>query len=668
MIPPGVVAGGSGAAALDPYATVITGLPGGPPLAYWRLAEADAVRDAMPGGRHGTYDGQVSLVSGLAENSDQAILFPGTVIGTIRHDAGLELSEVSLSLWFRLAAIPATPTVILSKDLPGLNPGDFTVWIDQDELIAQFQSASETHRLTTAIEAGLAYHVVVTADGSGFELWLNGKHLGTDTAWGGALADNTQPILLAKAQWTQHIGSLVLDEVALYPRVLADSEIAALSQQAAPPLAGTLALMAPEQQDTMVNVAALSRYMGRKAELTIEITAQGNFGTATVNQDNDIVFTASAVGNDESDAFSYTITDANGTSAPAQIGVTVQAATGGGTLAYRFAPLASWIDGVGLSSRGGSSGVDPMSRWQAGASVGSDLVKGTQNAGGINSSCWNRAPTGHPSLEIYTPPGTGGGTSMINLSVQLWQHLSAASPRHARVVFEVKTCKPSDQTAHKAAGLGPTGGSYPVWGHTHSGANKVQIKYFIGCYLGHRQTGGGKANWWKDHTFPIDRIGIRVQPFGDTKEFSAYSYNFDRPGRFGERGVGTGEKSTDPGVEGVWHRIESEVKLTDPETVPENARRTNPVTSPSRVGNGYVHIYLTKDIDGELGAPGERKRIVQLNNVIFSPKHDLVGSHPNMHQLCTFSGPWINLIYGGSNGSQAEGWAWIRKIEVYRHD
>jgi hypothetical protein len=39
-----------------------------------------------------------------------------------------------------------------------------------------------------------------------------------------------------------------------------------------------------------------------------------------------------------------------------------------------------------------------------------------------------------------------------------------------------------------------------------------------------------------------------------------------------------------------------------------------------------------------------------------------------MHTRATWTSFWINLIYGGGTGSQGEGWAWIRKIQVYRYD
>src|SRR5690606_13687384 len=101
---------------------------------------------------------------------------------------------------------------------------------------------------------------------------------------------------------------------------------------------------------------------------------------------------------------------------------------------------------------------------------------------------------------------------------------------------------------------------------------------------------------------------VRWQAAAATKAPRPYTYNFDRPIQYGY-GHSARVGINDPGVEGVWHRIELEMFLTTPSTVPENARRANPVIEPDHTGDGFVKLYLTKDIDGERGEPGERQLI-----------------------------------------------------------
>ena len=96
------------------------------------------------------------------------------------------------------------------------------------------------------------------------------------------------------------------------------------------------------------------------------------------------------------------------------------------------------------------------------------------------------------------------------------------------------------------------------------------------------------------------------------------------------------------------------------------------MTEPSHTGDGYAKMYLTKDIDGELGTPGAREQITEKNGMIYFCKADNLGSFDNLHldtaPGANLLGVWFCLIYGGGTFAQAEAWAWIRKIEVYNHD
>ena len=317
------------------------------------------------------------------------------------------------------------------------------------------------------------------------------------------------------------------------------------------------------------------------------------------------------------------------------------------------------------TERAGREAVRPI-RWGpvaagGGAAIGGDLVKSVSDAGHpVSYSCFNRAPGGHPSLEIHS---TAGVATSCNFTVDLFDRLVGA-PRYMRVVFELKTCKAGDPTTYKGQGVGTTGGGYPDWIDSKQTPNPTHVKYYIGCYAGEGASGGGVTNWWGDPNFSIRRGGHRVQCAPTSKLLHTYAYNFDRPGRFGEIAYSnhTGDES---GIHGVWHRIELEVQLTDPATVPDDARRSNPPTRPSRTGDGYSRIYLTKDIDGELGPAGTRELIASLDGLIYFCKADDVGTDNDMHILANLVGPWFELTYGGSLPAQAEAWAWIRNVEVF---
>jgi hypothetical protein len=125
------------AAKLDGYATTVEGLPGGPPLAHWRLGEAGGteIRDRK-GVRHGTYSGTIGYgASGLPQNSSNgAIDFAGTGLGTVPHDAGLALSAFSLSFWFTANGVPAGGNrwALVCRDENGDVTGDFvTMLVDR---------------------------------------------------------------------------------------------------------------------------------------------------------------------------------------------------------------------------------------------------------------------------------------------------------------------------------------------------------------------------------------------------------------------------------------------------------------------------------------------------------------------------------------------------------
>ena len=647
----------------DDYAAAIDRLPGGPPLAHWRLGEASGtsrIFDRKAGARHGTYSGTVGYgAAGLPRTSDAAIDFGGTGAGAVPHDAGLLHSEFSLSFWFLLNALPSVddPYVypLLTKDQNGLHVGDFAIIVQSDgSLLLQFQDASAEHKLfQSGITINTPYHVCARADATGFDAYLNGQYVGKRTGFTGAWSSNSQPIRFADATWNGgRLADAVLDEVALYPRVLTEAEVLQLAQRTGSPIATDHSFVAPESTTTVLDVVANDIYVGQKANLTVEVISQGGHGTATVRSDNDIDFAANGVSQDEADSFTYKITDTNGTSNVATASVTVQkvGSEGGGTLVYSWAPQASWIDGVPLTSRN-TGDVLTSTFWVAGASVGGALVQSVAS-GGQTKVCWNRAPDGSPSLEMVSDPTISG----CNIYVKLYDTFNA-DPRHLRVVMEIKTSKSTDATTYKSHGVGTTSGSYTNFSDSISGHSG---KYFTGLYAGSIPSGACVTNWWNNMDYPRDRAGYRVT-WTTNGNLKSYIYAYDRDTQCGEQVNASPQVdiySPTGGLHGVWHRLEMEVLLTDPATVPANAQGT---VEPDHTGDGVVWVYLTKDIDGELGTPGTRQLIIT------HPGHIFFSRESDRYITANLAGFWINLLHGGSQKANIEAWSWVRKIEVYEY-
>lgn len=677
------------------YKAVVEGISG--LIAYWRLGElaGTTLVDETVNDRDGTYVGTVAFQpTGLPADSDGSVDFLGTGHAVVPHGAGLSIPSVSISAWFRARSLPVGESGafmgIVSKDQSGLITSDFTTLIDDEQqLLVQFQNASGSHRtpIIPPISADTTYHLCVRANASGFDAYLNGQYLGHQPAYTQGWELNTNAIEIGRSPTPGVIQfDGVIDEVAIYNRFITEQEVLALAQATAAPIADNDSAVVPESATSVLDVVNNDTFVGQKGDLTVEIVAQGSHGVATVRGDNDIDFAAVAVTADEADSFTYRITDVNGTSNTATVNLTVQNAgsTGGGTLVYDWSPLASWIDGVALASRDAND-VHTLSRFTnaSAATVGSGLAKAIVGVGGAQDYCFNRAPTGHPSIEIHIPGGNVTA-SRINFAVQLWNHLSAGAgphPRHIRVVMEVKTCKSSDPTAFKGQGLGTTGGSYPNFTDTHSGAQNAAVKYMIGMYAGIGTVGGGRGNWYnafnsafapdiQQDLARINRASARWQSGGGSKQLAPYAYSYDRPARFGSHQVSSSALINGSGITGVWHRIEIETKLTTPATVAANARLTNPPTVPANTGDGFVRHFITRDIDGELGTPGTRQQSAEVTGMTWFCRADDDGplNADNMHTLANFGGPWFYMAYGGSVGSQAEGWAWIRRLQVFVHD
>jgi Concanavalin A-like lectin/glucanases superfamily/Right handed beta helix region len=326
----GIVSSHKGSA--DSYAAEIDGLSGGPPLAYWRLGEAGGPKITdRAGARHGTYSGTIGYgAAGLPQNSDNAIDFAAVGQGAVPHDSGLLLPAFTLSFWFKAHSYPVdfARMPVITKDQSGNVDGDFNVTIeDEGSALVQFQVAggARSLSLTSELTLEVAHHVAIRADATGFDAYLDGQYVGKNTDYTDAWSANTQPLRFADVPWSAIDGDCVLDEVALYDRVLTDAEVFQLAQRQIAPVAVNDAAGVPEGATTAVDVTANDTYVGAKSALTVQIVSQPSGGdSVAVNANKDIAYTAGAVAADTARSFTYRITDPNGTSNTATVNVTVQ--------------------------------------------------------------------------------------------------------------------------------------------------------------------------------------------------------------------------------------------------------------------------------------------------------------------------------------------------------
>ena len=308
------------------YAHTVTTIPG--LLAYWRFSNTSGVINSAAGQRHGTYDGPVTLVPGLPTASDAGSHLAGNVAGVVPHDPGLQLPAFTLSAWVQLVEVPTDPNwFFLTKDASGLVDGDFGVrFTPQLELNARFQTIQDgtAPGVSVTVEVGRTYHVLVTAGPHGMSMWIDGTLIDTDPTYAGGWIANTQPIWFARGIANNFLANVVLDEIALYSRVLADAEIIALSQQTNLPVAtDDHGFEVSSGATEIFNVVANDSWVGRRESLAIDIISPPAFGAVSVRSNNTIELAGYPVEQDEADSFTYRIRDAVGQSNVATVSFTV---------------------------------------------------------------------------------------------------------------------------------------------------------------------------------------------------------------------------------------------------------------------------------------------------------------------------------------------------------
>lgn len=686
------------APSVDAYVGVVDGLPGGPPMVHYRLGESigPTMFDRKGGARHGIYFGALGYnYSSLPTGSNTAVDFKAAGYGEVPHDAGLALSAFTLSFWFQLNSFPfgdqdpSTPDrfVLLSKGQVGLSTvgPDLDIWVDvSGGVTIQWQSPTQGTVSTNVgvVNIGVPYHFALRADNTGFDAALSGVFAAKKTSFTGALSGNDRALLVGAAPW--HItpggvwptngffADVVFDEVAIYNYVISNNDVLTLAQYNATPVARPDFFTVPPSSTTVMNVVNNDTFQGVKADLAVALTQQAAHGTATVRGDNDVDFVAGA--SEAEDSFSYRITDGFGASAPVIASVSIQSAPApgsgdglGGDLIWQFVPPASWIDGVAFSERSFSNCLN-FARFTDPAATAGSIRQPTaaQIAGGGSNSdcCYNRAPTDHPSLEIGTKQGNN--PAGISFNLDFWPR-PGPNARHLRFVVECYFSSLGDLTTYASQGMFPGSNPYQsFWGATTSGG-----KLLIGIDGNHSGT-SCQYNWFAKPSLQDDRATWRLGWSNFANDFSHGGlgvldncWNKSRQCEITNSNPLSNQSfASQSGLDGRWHRMELELKLATPSSVPSNATRGNTGfggsdgTGTPRA-DGFSKMWINRDIDG---SPSGRKQISHWNGMVTFNRTDNLYINVGLTRLLFI------LWFGGTGGStvaQNPCWSWIRKAELY---
>lgn len=413
------------------YRTAVLGLN---PFALWGLGEltGTAVIDVV-GAHNGAITGTV--VRGAADLpadiADGATNFVATGSATIPHDAAFSDTHCTVSFWFRVHSIPGPGELafpLISKNNAVVTERDMVIYFPSDGVdVLRFRlrgvggTAFDIDSPADVVTVGQAHHACVRFRGtSGFDAFLDGVYIGTNTGYTFGLMNNIAPLRFAASPTFTLLGNAVIDEVVWFERALSDSEILVLAQRSGTaPVATDDVAAVPESDTTLINVLANDSFVGAP---TIEILTQPASGTPSTDfvtvVDQQIQYIAGAVASDTARSFTYRITDPNGTSNTATVNVTVLNA--GATPD----PIANCYV-IGATT-------DPVASMAAlqtainGADPGDNIAIA---AGTYNGGTFTFSPSGTEANPIVVRPAGARGSVTINNAT--W----TLAPGSARIVF-----------------------------------------------------------------------------------------------------------------------------------------------------------------------------------------------------------------------------------------
>jgi hypothetical protein len=203
------------------------------PIAYWRLDDTTtaAAKDFSGNGHDGTYVGGVTLgVQGaIVGDPDTATQFDGNsgeMVATVPSSFDFTGNEpYSVEVWAKPASNSAGMGIV-GKSAYAPDAGGYLGWYvacDNSGYLGNWRNNVETGDPAPA--PGVFVHVVATYDGTSLVLYVNGQELASNATSAALLATNAPVTAGVVANWGRFTG--VLDEIAVYDKVLSQARIAA---------------------------------------------------------------------------------------------------------------------------------------------------------------------------------------------------------------------------------------------------------------------------------------------------------------------------------------------------------------------------------------------------------------------------------------------------------
>jgi hypothetical protein len=201
------------------------------PVAYYRMGTPSGAQDLSGYGNNAGTTVGTTTVAGLlhaavaGSQGHEALDFDGVDdYMSSTHQPQLSLGDnFTVEAWIRIDALPASGQggTILRK------AGNVHLYIDQFGRVVFTDDADYNYILTNALSVGTVYHVVARRRAGLREVWINGvRNHATDFGEGAnaPAASSSLPLYIG-SHGASYFFNGVIDEVAIYNRVLSDAEV-----------------------------------------------------------------------------------------------------------------------------------------------------------------------------------------------------------------------------------------------------------------------------------------------------------------------------------------------------------------------------------------------------------------------------------------------------------
>jgi hypothetical protein len=197
-------------------------------FAYYKLDESSGnASDSSGNGYTLTNNGTVTYTTGKINNG---ALFDNTIGKNLDYNGNLGFAgggTRTYACWVNVSSFSATG-YILDNTTTTAGSGSankrFILYSENDSKIHMYAGTNEV--LTSALSTGTWYFVVVTQNGTTWELFLNGTSQGTTSMGSATISDNS--FRIGESHAGGGAGKSTTDEVGIWGRVLTSSEITSL--------------------------------------------------------------------------------------------------------------------------------------------------------------------------------------------------------------------------------------------------------------------------------------------------------------------------------------------------------------------------------------------------------------------------------------------------------